>query len=315
MINLSKTFAHGTFLLLLLGAALILPLPLYLIALAMFGLPHVIWEMAFIRSRYTGRWPLSWWLAMWAVLLMQAGIRTAVWLGSYPASSSQIVDLLALLLLALVVVLGPKGAGGYVRLAGIILAGIVLWLLEQGDILEALLVLAIAHNFTPLALAWDMAREHPPARPVALAISGLFLLPLLVAASGWVSAIPPTVAVSYIPLLDGQLPQEWGGAHRQAMLSAIVLSQCLHYYSVIYLLPGAEAQRVAKPILSRSVRIVTMLMVAMMLGYYVNDYTAARKLYAVVAGIHAWLEWPVLLMAFLCVANHKTRDFIPTRNP
>lgn len=312
MINLSKALTHGAFLLLLSGAALLLPLPLYLTALALFGLPHVICEMAFIRSRYAGRWPFSWWLALWAVLLMQAAIRTAVWLGSYPAASSQIVDMLALLLLALVVALGPKGIGWHVRLVGGVLAGIVLWLLEQGDILEALLVLAMAHNFTPLALAWDMAREHPPSRPMAWAISGLFVLPLLVAASGWSGAGTPSVIATYAPLLDGQLPREWGGAHRQALLSAIVLAQCLHYYCVIYLLPSAEVQRIAKPVVSPILRIVTLAVVAIMFGYYINDYSAARKLYAVVAGVHAWLEWPVLLMAFLCISSRTSFDLRTT---
>lgn len=303
MMTLSRNLPHGIFLVLLLLAALWLPLPLYLVALALFGLPHVIWEMAFMRSRYAERWPLGWWLALWAVLLMQAGIRGAVWLGSYPAASSLIADMLALLLLALVVALSPKGAGWRVRAAGLFLAGIVWWLLEQGDILTALLFLAMAHNLTPLALAWDMARDHSPARQLAWAISGLFVLPLLVLASGWAGAVIPSVAEGYAPLLDGQVPREWGGPYRQALLSAIVLAQCLHYYCVIHLLPKAEVQRTAKPVMSSVMRICALVTVVLMLGYYINDYSDARKLYAVAAGIHAWLEWPVLLMAFLSMAG------------
>lgn len=80
--SLSHILPHGIFLLLLLLAALWLPLPLYLTALALFGLPHVIWEMAFLRSRYAGRWSLNWWIALWLVLLIQAGMRTGLWLGS-----------------------------------------------------------------------------------------------------------------------------------------------------------------------------------------------------------------------------------------
>ncbi len=167
MTTLSCMSLHGAFLVLLLLTALWLPLPLYLVSLALFGLPHVVWEMAFMRSRYAGRWPLGWWFALWTMLLIQAGIRGAVWLGSYPAASSLIADMLALLLLALLDALSPKGAGWRVRAAGLFLAGIVWWLLEQGDILTALLLLAMAHNLTPLALAWDVARDYSPARPLA----------------------------------------------------------------------------------------------------------------------------------------------------
>lgn len=308
-----RTLAHGAFVALLLLAALWLPLPLYMVALALFGLPHVIWEMAFIRSRYAGRWPLAWWLALWAVLLMQAGARGAVWLGSYPATASQIADMLALLLVALVVALGPRGAGWPMRAAGLILAGFVWWLLERGDILMALLMLALAHNFTPLGLAWDMAREHPPSRQLAWKISGLFLLPLLVAASGWAGAVVPPVLGAYVPLLDGQVPREWGGGYRQALLSAIVLAQCLHYYCVIYLLPHAEAQRTAKPLMGAVVRMGASAAAGLMLAYYIYDYSSARKLYAVAAGMHAWLEWPLLLIVFVGMTGRggkKTVDYV-----
>jgi hypothetical protein len=303
MTVMPRVLPHAAFLVALLLSALWLPLPLYVVSLALFGLPHVVWEMGFLRSRYAARWPLRWWLALWGVLLVQAGMRGAVWLGGVQPASGQIIDLLALLLLALIVVLAPKGAGWSVRIVGLFMAGIVVWLLEQGDILMVLLWLAMAHNFTPLALAWDLARDRSQSRPLAWFISGLFLLPLIVAWSGWTSGIVPPAAAAYFSLLDAQLPGGWGGPNRPALLSAIVLAQCLHYYCVIHLLPRAEAQRVARPVVSRAVRMGTLVAVALMLGYYANDYAAARKLYGVAAGMHAWLEWPVLLMAFLCIAG------------
>jgi len=304
MTTMSRTLPHAVFLTALVLLALWLPLPLYLTALALFGLPHVIWEMGFIRSRYAARWPLNWWYAVWAVLLVQAGIRTAVWLGSYPASSSLIVDLLTLLLLILIVLLTPLRTGWLARAAVLCVACTLMWLLEHGHTLTVLLLLAMAHNFTPLAMAWDMAREDPQFRSLAWKISALFMLPVVVAGSGWAgAAVPPPVLV-YTPLLDGQLPTEWDGTHRQALLSAIVLAQCLHYYSVIYLLPRAEIERTGKTVLSTSMQMGALIVVALMLVYYIVDYGAARKLYAVAAGMHAWLEWPVLLMAFIFTVNH-----------
>lgn len=311
MMQLRRLFPHLLFICLMLVAAFWLPLPLYVVSLALFGLPHVIWEMGFLRSRYASRWPLRWWLALWAVLLAQAGIRGTVWWGTYPAASSQIVDLLSLLMLGMIVALAPRGTGWRARIAGLLLAGALLWLLEQGDVLTALLLLAILHNFTPLAMAWDMVRDgradraDPESRRLAWTISGLFALPLLMACSPWSGAIAPSRMAAYGPLLDGQWPLAWEGTHRQALLSAVVLAQCLHYYCVIVLLPRAERRRTARAVISPAMRLGALTAVAMMLAYYAHDYGAARKLYAVAAGIHAWLEWPVLLMALLCVGQRS----------
>jgi hypothetical protein len=295
--------ALAAFLGVLLPLALFLPLPLYLFSLALFGLPHIVWEMGYLRSRYAARWPRRWWYAVGLVLLLQAGMRAGAWLGGIPAVSSVIADSLALLLLMLVVAFAPFRAGWGVRIAGLLLAAAVMWMLEQGDYLAALMLLAIAHNFTPLAMAWDMAREHPPARTLAWTITGFFMLPLLVAASGWAAAFAPLAFASYAPLLNGQLPPQWGGAYRPALLSAMVLAQCLHYYSVIHLLPRAEKQRIGMAVVAPAVRWGTVLAVVLLLAYFWTDYGMARKLYAVAAGAHAWLEWPVLLMAFLCAAG------------
>lgn len=291
----------------LLGA-LWLPLPLYLVALALFGLPHVIWEMGFLRSRYVGRWPWAWWLALWAVLLAQAFVRGAVWVDAYSATLGQIVDLLTLLVLGLIVAAAPAGAGWRVRLAGLTVALVVWLLLERGDVLQALLVLAILHNFTPLAMVWDMRREMPQSaavRTLAWAVSGLFALPLLVAFSGWSGALASTVLAMQMPLLEAQWPAQWGGVQRSAVLSAIVLAQCLHYYCVIVLLPRAEQQRSGQPVLPRGVQWATWAAAALIVGYYAVDHGGARQLYAVAAGIHAWLEWPVLLMAWLGCAGRQ----------
>jgi len=297
---------HAAFLSGLLILAVWLPLPLYLLSLAVFGLPHVIWEMGFLRSRYAARWPKRWWYALGAVLLAQAGVRGAVWLGSYPAGLSQIIDLFALMLLALMVVLAPMRCGWRVRSLGLMLAGVIVWLLEQGDILTPLLLLALVHNMTPLAMAWDLARDDVSARPLAWLVSGLFVLPAAIIVWGeGMQAWATAAFVDYAPLLDSQLPTQWGGMRRQAILSAIVLSQCLHYYCVIRLLPNAESQRIGRKVLSPTVKIGTLLASMLLIGYYVIDYSAARKLYAVAAGAHAWLEWPVLLMALLACTDKQ----------
>lgn len=205
---------------------------------------------------------------------------------------------------------GVAGAGWRVRLAGLAVALAVWLLLEHGDVLHALLVLAILHNFTPLAMVWDMRREqphNPVVRTLAWAVSGLFLLPLLVAFSGWSGAFSPTALGMQMPLLEAQWPPPWGGVQRSAVLSAIVLAQCLHYYCMIVLLPRAEQQRSGQSVLPRGLRLATWATAALMAAYYAADHASARQLYAIAAGIHAWLEWPVLLMALLGCAGQRHR--------
>lgn len=291
---------HGAIVLGLLAGAWLAPGPLYLLSLAAFGLPHVIWEIGYLKNRYAARWPLWWWRVLWAILLLQAISRGALWAGIYPAASSAVADLAALLLLALLVACAPRGTGWQARLAALTAAGAILYLLQQGQVLVALLVLGIAHNFTPIALAWDAAREHAGRRRLAWGISALFALPILVAATGLIGMAP---AAAGTPLLDGQLPAEWGGAQRQALLSALVLAQCLHYYAVIVLLPQAEFHHSGRQPLPPAAKRLAWLASGALLAYFVLDYGQARKLYAVAAGMHAWLEWPVLLMALLGTAR------------
>lgn len=299
-VTIAREWKHGLFLLGLISLALCLPLPLYLVSLALFGLPHVVWEMGFLRSRYGSRWPWRWWLPLWGILLLQAAARIGVWLGAYPASSSQIVDLASLMLLALWLALAPLRVRWPLRIAGLVLAAAMLWLLQNDAIVTALLILALAHNLTPLLMVWDLAREDAAQKPLAIFISGLFVLPLLIVASAWSGAITPAFLTSQQALLNSQLPASWGQSSlHNALLSAMVLAQCLHYYCVIYCLPQAEAQRQGRPVLPRAVMWITVAIVAAMLLYYVHDYSAARKLYSVAAGAHAWLEWPVLLLALL----------------
>lgn len=296
------TKQHSVFIVCLFFLALFLPLPLYLFSLALFGLPHIVWEMGFLRSRYGARWPLKWWYVLFGILLIQAIYRANVWLDSSWSEKSQIIDMLSLGLLFLIVAFAPMRVGWVVRGVGVLLAMGIVFLLEQGNILLALLVLSIVHNFTPLAMVWDMRRNDPRFESLAWIMSGLFILPLLLIISGG-AEIPISLFNTYNPLLDTQLPIGWGESYRDGMLSAIVLSQCLHYYSVIYLLPSAENIRVENPVINKTVRIVTIVLVVLILGYYMSDYSSARKLYAVASGAHAWLEWPVLLMAFLTISK------------
>jgi hypothetical protein len=309
-----RGFGLGMGLGLLVITALLLPLPLYILALALFGLPHVLWELAWLRQRYAGHQPRSWWWAVGGVLLWQAGTRLAIWLDVLDPRAGPVIDLASLGLLGAAVLLGPRSSRP-TRLAGMLLAIAMGWALASDHLLIVLLSLAMLHNFSPLALAWDLARDQPDQRPTAWLISILFALPLLIAAlplpfelfdlqATLGDALNQGLHGLALPLpnpglLDGQLTPGWGddSGRRHTLLSALVLAQCLHYLSVIHLLPATGRLRRDAPLLNPRLRQLALLLSAALVIGFMIDYRSTRGLYAVASGLHAWLEWPILLLA------------------
>jgi hypothetical protein len=278
------------------GLALMAPVPLYIVALALFGLPHVVWEMAFVKSRYGARWPLRWWHALW-VVLAAVGWVSPPWVAAS--------DIATLALIGAIVVCAPRGTGIAARLVGAAGSLALAGLLAAGEPVVALLWLSLLHNFTPLLLAWDLAREDATQRAVAWGVTALMALPVLVV----VGAIGSPGLAAWIATAQGgasgtaplasQLPFGATPALLPALLTALVLAQCAHYLSVIHLLPQAEARRSGRPPLPQRARSLALLASAVMAAFFLIDHAEAREWYAVAAGAHAWLEWPVLLMAWL----------------
>lgn len=159
-----------------LGAlALWQPAALYLVALAVFGLPHVMWEMAWVWPLWRDRVPRLVWVGLLAALLLQAAARLGLWFGRIDAPTASACDA-ATLALALLATLGlaPRLSAGRRLLFVAVALGLpiaLLWLADTPQVLGVLAVLAIAHNFTPVALAPAHARIGAwPARQVLLAV-------------------------------------------------------------------------------------------------------------------------------------------------
>ena len=274
-------------------AAIFAPLPLYLLALTLFGLPHVLWELRWIRQTYQAAIaPLVWWL-WWGVLGIQALSRCSAWLGIIPADITAWVDLLTLALLFMVAAVTAAcsrtfRAGVFASLA-VGFAAALLWAINTGEVVVVLVVLAIAHNFTPLLLVTTGQRFHAlAAKPV---LWGLFSLPVLVVLTLLVvgKSVPDTTGW-WMPSEATWVQQHWASAFT-ALLSGLVLAQCLHYYSVLRLLPTTLVLPTASGWLVGAIGVSVGLS-----AYFMVDFKAARQLYAVAAGIHAWLEFPLILL-------------------
>jgi hypothetical protein len=295
--------------LLLAALAIAAPLQLYLVALALFGLPHVLWEMHWLRQTYRHCLPLRGWLALGAILLLQALARLGSWAKGVPAQTTMVVDLLSLALLAFLafaataLVSGPGGGprrwlGAFVAVA----AGVgLIAAVDAGSVTGVLVLLAVTHNFTPWALTPpDRRLGDTPVRPT---IARLFALPWLVVALLLVLG-PLLPAMADLPgrpqgmllWMPGEAAwlQHYLSGGSEAILSGLVLSQCLHYYCVMRLFPATLERRTTGS--SRRWQPWALGASAALTLYFMHDFVAARQLYAVAAGAHAWLELPLMLI-------------------
>lgn len=293
--------------------ACLAPLALYALALALFGLPHVLSEAAWIRRSYARQLPGRWWALLLATLLIQALARLAGWQGSFSASDVAWLDL-ATLALAFCTVLAAREAlrapwrSGALALtvAGLLIAG-----QNSSWQLALLALLSIAHNFTPLLLA--PARSQWGGNPLRPTLRLLFYLPLcllLLPLLGW----QPFAHGTQLPV-PGE-PAMLGLPSPLAFAPALVLAQCLHYYSVIRLLPGATLAGQEPPDRSYRKLLPALAACAALSVYFACAYSDARALYAVAAGAHAWLEWPlILLLAGLKPASQQALPIAPLNIP
>lgn len=280
--------------------AAVAPLPLYVSALAIFGLPHVLWEMNWIWRTYERSLPMLGVMTLFAILLLQAVARLGTWRGVVPANTTMVVDVMTLTLLTFAAAILMRQYEGRRKWLGIFLAlaisaGLIV-AVETDSVAGVLVLLAIAHNFTPLALM--PPGQHLGGIRAGRALGLLFALPWLVAALVWAAGPVFSLAdASSLVLGKAWLPPEavwlqksfqWSFA---ALLSGLVLSQCLHYYCVLRLLPATLQVFAPRNWLLWAVLVSTLLTV-----YFAFDFSSSRKLYSVAAGAHAWLEWPLILL-------------------
>lgn len=279
-------------------AAIIAPGPLYVLALTVFGLPHVLWELAWLRATYGKQLPQAWWYLLFAILAVQLITRLGAWLGllaSELVAGFDLVTLALVLVASAALIATEQGCRRWGRLLlALGLSALLMMAVRSATVVLPLMLLAIAHNFTPLFLVPTSAKLHgKSARRILL---HLFALPVLIVLGLSLDGLWGFGL--YQPLGHVWLPSEatWLGHYlptaAAGILSGLVLAQCLHYYSVIRLLPAAtQTPKIALPWQLGAIAIA-----ALLSTYFLYDFGEAKGLYAVAAGFHAWLEWPLILM-------------------
>ncbi len=290
----------------LLGAALVAavawPLWTYAFTLAAFGPAHVLSELRYLTLRFGERVGARLGQTLVAACGAIALGRIARQLGLLSTSRGTVLELaigLALCLSVVPVLVRVDARRSVPALA----IGLALGLGIAISPIHALLLIAVLHNVSPLALLADAAPSHRRPQVVARA-SLVFVLAPLVILSG-----APRLALAGLGVVAPELGATFWGPldqHMRAYLppevlsrdwalhafSACVFLQCAHYLAVIDLLP----RTLPAPSGRWFSRLVPALAAAAFIAFAL-DFSGARGWYGVIAAVHAWIELPLILIA------------------
>jgi hypothetical protein len=284
------------------------PLLTYSVTLACFGLAHVLSELRYIGARFGPRLAGGLLRGLAGLLAAVILVRVLAINGTLSGSHSRIME--GLLIAALVALVVPTmrawgpwrlalGLGGTISLG----FGALFWPIHT------LLLLAVAHNLTPLGF---LAEVTPPARRVRVVCvaSCLFIgVPLIIATglpyellAGCVRpdlTVLPTgpLADHYGTYLPASLAATDGAMH---LFAAVVFAQCMHYGVVIHVLPRmlpTEAERAALWPRRGPFLVMALIAGAALRSLFAIDFHEGRAVYGVAAAVHAWVELPILLLA------------------
>ena len=259
--------------------ASLMPLTLYVFALMWFGLPHVLWEFNWVRQTYGAKLaPALWW--SWGIILgLQASVRFAVWLGWLNADLSLYTDIISLFALFSVVlfsVIRAQTRLSLLRLSLILIIGAALIsTLYTDNIVAVLVILAIAHNFTPLLLVPAQQRfAQLSSRRVLI---GLFSLPLLILGLSISIHLPANTSALWMPS-EAKWLQQHAPQWANGLLSAVILAQCLHYYSVLRLMPTTLAAQPPLKLVGLAWQYWALAASLLLCLYFIYYFTQARQL-------------------------------------
>ncbi len=284
------------------------PLGVYTTTLAVFGLAHVLSELRFVDERYGGAIGARLRVALGVILAGVAGSRGLVALGVLDGYSAVVVELVLLIALAVAVMPMLERTGVPLVVAGLVATGV--WTGLQLSPIHTLLVLAVLHNFTPLAFLAEALPPHQRGSGLGVAVLCFIAVPLFIATGlprEWLTAaelVRPNASLFDAGGLASQLrvyvPSEW---HDRPWaidaFSAAVFAQCMHYAAVIHVLPGLTGPGEGTlPWPDRRTFVAAMGAAGLvLLGLFALDFGEGRAIYAIFAAVHAWVEVPILLLA------------------
>jgi hypothetical protein len=289
--------------------AVALPLATYTTTIALFGLAHVGSELRYIDYRFGPR--LRGGLGVWLIAPLAIAVAARVasiagWLAPTVTVTAEL-GAGALMMVAFVACMSRHRLVGAAVSAALVVGAVL-------APFTTLLCLAIGHNFTPLAFLADALPRGVRRRAMLLLLIPFVALPLLIATGLPYRALAAAglVAPDATLFAGGSLDDNVGAYVPIRFLdapwalhafSAAVFAQCMHYVSVILILPrliddaDVPARAIAPwPRAGRFALYLAAATLALAVAFTV-DFAAARKIYALAALVHSWLELPILLLA------------------
>jgi hypothetical protein len=296
-------------------AATVAPLWTYTVGLATLGGAHVLVELRYVDARFADRALGRLWHGLTAGLGCVVALRVAraggLWSGSASIQAElAVVAGLAAWTLPTLARRGPAplavGAGCAALLAAAAL-----------DPVPALLLLAAAHNWTPVGFLVDAVPARERHRAAAITAVAFGAVPVAIALglprAALGGALPPAGLLGAFPGA-GPLAAHFGAtlpatAHDAPWapdaFAALAYAQSLHYAVVLGVLPrlapghpraaGVGLARMPPLAFAGAVLAVS----ALGCAAFWTDYGDARRWYGVAAAVHAWIEIPALLLALL----------------
>jgi hypothetical protein len=281
------------------------PLATYTAVLALFGLAHVLSELNYLDRRFGAQLAGGLLPRLGAPILAAVTARGAALLGVVSPAADVICEIGAagLLVWAVVPAMRRRSAAG-MGVGAALAAGAVF------APFQVLLALAVLHNLTPLGFVAEATGGRERRRSLALLAVAFVALPLLIATglpaellSGFGLGDPEAglfAAAGPLALnLGAYVPAALSdSAWALPAFSACVFAQVMHYAAVILLYPRLARRVPARTLLPWPRHLAGAIAVsaaALAVGFFF-DYHAARKLYALAALVHAWIEIPLLVL-------------------
>ncbi|MBV6626517.1 MAG: hypothetical protein KI793_26860 [Rivularia sp. (in: Bacteria)] len=294
------------------------PLATYTLTLASFGLAHVLTELRYVNSRFHPRLSIDLQRRIVILLLIIVNLRILQLLGIVNSSISVPLELICVIGLVILVMPILKVKDWKLAILGIsiciILSTGVFWIPTL-----MMLLLAVLHNLTPVGFIAERlgGRERKFALFICLIVFAI--IPSIII-SGYpynflfsLNLVAPSADILQAGNLQLHLgafvPQE---LHKSAIainaFSAAVFLQCMHYAVVLGVLPKWEKSKSNSFKAWNRQRVfekVVIFLSTLIFIYFAQSFTDARKLYSIAAAIHAWIEFPILLLALAIPAQEK----------
>lgn len=298
------------------------PLATYTLTLASFGLAHVLTELRYVDFRFNQRLNVDLRKKIVILLLAIVNIRIIQIFGMLDSRIGVPLELTCVIGLVALVIPILKAKDWKLATLGILVCTIlftgVVWIPTL-----MMLLLAVLHNITPIGFIAERLRGRERKFALIICFIVFALIPSIIISGypynflSFLNLVAPSANI----LQAGNLQLHLGAfvpkqlqemAIAQNAFSAAVFLQCMHYAVVLGVLPNWENNNKnnknnnflvwnRQSVFEKAVIFLSTLIFI----YFAQSFTDARKLYSIAAAIHAWVEFPILLLALAIPAEEK----------